>query len=54
MPKIEREIKIKQPHYKKEREHYICAVVKHLDDEGFLITAYFTKAVKIGEVVWKR
>jgi len=41
-------------YYKKEREHYICAVVKHLNDEGFLITAYFTKATKIGEVIWKK
>lgn len=41
-------------YYKKEREHYICAVVKHLDDEGFLITAYFTKAIKIGGVIWKK
>ena len=30
------------------------AVVKHLDDEGFLITAYLTKAMKIGEVIWKK
>lgn len=41
-------------YYKKERQHYICAVAKHLNDEGFLITAYFAKAVKIGEVVWKK
>ena len=41
-------------YYKKAREHYICAVVKHLNDEGFLITAYFTKAMKIGEVIWKK
>ena len=41
-------------YYKPREEHFICAVVKHLDDEGFLITAYFTKAVKIGETVWKK
>ena len=41
-------------YYKKAREHYTCAVVKHLNDEGFLITAYLTKAMKIGEVIWKR
>jgi hypothetical protein len=41
-------------YYKKEREYYICAVVKHLNDEGFLVTAYLTKAIKIGEVIWKK
>ncbi len=41
-------------YYKKEREHYICAVVKHLNDEGFLVTAYFTRALKVGEVIWKK
>lgn len=41
-------------YYKKERGHYVCAVVKHINDEGFLVTAYFTKAIKIGEVIWKK
>lgn len=41
-------------YYKKKRAHYTCAVVKHLNDEGFLITAYFTEAVKIGEVIWRK
>lgn len=41
-------------YYKKERGNYICVVVKHLNDEGFLVTAYLTKAMKIGEVIWKR
>jgi len=33
---------------------FICAVCKHLDGEGFLITAYLTDKIKIGEVVWKK
>jgi hypothetical protein len=33
---------------------FICAVCKHLDGEGFLITAYMTDKMKIGEVVWKK
>jgi hypothetical protein len=41
-------------YYKRKRAHHICIVVRHLDDEGFLITAYFTEAVKIGEVIWKK
>ncbi|MFO7996991.1 MAG: DUF4258 domain-containing protein [Dehalococcoidia bacterium] len=41
-------------YYKKERECYICAVAKHINDEGFLITAYFTQSIKIGEVIWTK
>jgi hypothetical protein len=33
---------------------YTCAVVKHTNDEGFLITTYVTDVVKIGEVIWTR
>jgi len=41
-------------YYRRKRDHYICAVAKHLNDEGFLITAYFTEAVRIGQVIWKK
>ena len=41
-------------YYRKAREHYTCAVVRHLNDEGFLVTAYLTKTMKIGEVIWKK
>jgi hypothetical protein len=41
-------------YYKPLEEHFICAVVRHFNKEGFLITAYFTKAMKIGEVIWKK
>jgi len=41
-------------YYKRERDYYICAVAKHLNDEGFLVTAYLTEAIKIGEVVWRK
>ena len=54
MPKTERKIKIKQPNYRKKDDGFICAVVRHLNDEGFLMTAYFTEAIKEGELVWKR
>jgi len=33
---------------------FICAVCKHLDGEGFLITAYMTDKIKAGEVIWKK
>jgi hypothetical protein len=36
-------------HYKKEGEHYICVVVKHLNGEGFIVTAYITDRIKAGE-----
>jgi hypothetical protein len=31
-----------------------CVVVKHLGNEGFLITAYPTDRVKEGEVIWQK
>jgi len=41
--------------YKPERiGSWVCAVTKHLDGEGFLITAYPTDAVKEGERIWPR
>jgi len=35
--------------------HWVCAVSKHLDEEeGFLITAYITDAIKEGKRIWTR
>ena len=36
-------------HYKKINKNYLCVVTKHLDGEGFIITAYITDRIKIGE-----
>lgn len=34
---------------------WICAAAKQVDnDEGFLVTAYPTDAIKQGEIVWRR
>ncbi len=33
---------------------WICAVAKQLNDEGFLITAYPTDAIKEGERIWRK
>ena len=33
---------------------WICAVVKRLDGDGFLITAYPTDAIKEGVRIWPR
>ena len=41
--------------YKAEREkRWICAVSRQTDEEGFLITAYPTDAIKEGVSVWHK
>jgi hypothetical protein len=41
--------------YKLQREkRWICAVVRQLNREGFLITTYPTDAIKEGEIVWQK
>jgi len=40
--------------YRTERsKRWLCAVAKKLQETGFLITAYVTDSVKIGESVWR-
>ena len=38
--------------YRADQSRYLCAVVKRLDGEGFLITAYPCDKIKEGESVW--
>lgn len=33
---------------------YLAVVVRVLNQEGFIITAYFTERVRPGEVLWKK
>ncbi|MBI4257326.1 MAG: hypothetical protein HY619_00065 [Thaumarchaeota archaeon] len=33
---------------------YMAVVVKPLDGEGFILTAYLTDRVKRGNIVWRR
>ncbi len=41
--------------YRYERtKRWLCAVVKRLNGEGFLITAYITSAIKEGVTTWKK
>jgi hypothetical protein len=41
--------------YKLQREkRWLCAVVRQLNGEGFLITTYPTDAIKEGETVWQK
>jgi hypothetical protein len=35
-------------------EKYLLAVVRMLNEEGFIVTAFFTGTVKRGDLVWSR
>ena len=38
-------------HYRKSDGRYCCVVVKHLNGDGFVVTAYLTDTIKAGEVI---
>jgi hypothetical protein len=38
--------------YNEDGGRWICAVTRRLNGDGFLITAYPTDAIKLGEVIW--
>jgi hypothetical protein len=38
----------------KQEQRWLCAVVKRLNGDGFLITSYPTDAIKEGEIVWQK
>ncbi len=41
--------------YKSEgARRWVCAVAKRLNEDGFLITAYPTDAIKEGQTIWHR
>jgi len=40
--------------YLKEQKHWLVAVVKRLDGDGFLVTSYRTDTIKEGEQVWPK
>jgi hypothetical protein len=40
--------------YYKQFDKLYCVVVKHLGQEGFLITAYPTEGMKEGETIWTK
>jgi hypothetical protein len=35
-------------------DKWLCVVVKNLENDFFVITAYFTDKIKKGEELWKR
>lgn len=41
--------------YKLQREkRWLCAVIRQLNGDGFLITTYPTDAIKEGETIWQK
>jgi hypothetical protein len=40
--------------YRADGVRWLCAVVRRLDGDGFLITTYPTDAIKSGEQVWSK
>jgi hypothetical protein len=41
--------------YKFQREkRWLCAIIRQLNGEGFLITTYPTDTIKEGETVWQK
>ena len=41
-------------YYGRFKDKLICIVVKHLNEEGFIITAYPTRKIAPGEIVWRK
>lgn len=41
-------------YYKKYQKYFVCVLVRHLNSEGFIITAYLADKIKKGEIVWRR
>lgn len=36
------------------KEYFLCVVAKHLNEDGFIVTAYITDTIKEGELVWEK
>lgn len=41
-------------YYRRLDDTLICVVAKHLNEEGFVVTAYLTDKIKRGDSVWKK
>ncbi len=39
-------------YYRPDPPYFICVVARHLNGEGFIITAYRTNRIKIGDSIW--
>ncbi len=40
--------------YRADQHRYLCAVVKRINGEGFLMTAYPCDKIKEGDVIWPK
>lgn len=40
--------------YKNLENRYICVLIKQLNDEGFVVTAYLADKIKRGNVIWQK
>ena len=41
-------------YYKKHENIFICVLIRHLNEEGFIITAYIADKMKRGDVIWQK
>ena len=41
-------------YYVPQDRYYLCVVARHLNGDGFIITAYLTDKIKEGETIWKK
>jgi len=41
-------------YYRKSEKYFVCVLVKHLNSEGFIITAYLADKIKKGNTIWKK
>ena len=41
-------------YYSKYKSKFLCVVIRHLNGNGFVITAYITSKIKKGEILWKQ
>ncbi|MGK7881461.1 MAG: DUF4258 domain-containing protein [Crocosphaera sp.] len=39
-------------YYKYQPPYFVCVVAKHLNGDGFIITAYRTNKIKRGDLIW--
>ncbi|WP_024750290.1 hypothetical protein [Crocosphaera subtropica] len=39
-------------YYKYQLPYFVCVVAKHLNRDGFIITAYRTNNIKRGDLIW--
>ena len=40
--------------YKRIGKYYLCVVIRFFKKRGFIVTAYWTRKIKEGELTWKR